>query len=86
MFFILCYKLLKFAGMKHEFIYKLDIKNLLYLHEQIENALQEKDPNEIIDYMKKIDKWKLNVRSNEEFDLLNKQYALLDSVANFNCL
>lgn len=51
-----CYKLLKFAEMKHEFIYKLDIKNLLYLHEQIESALQEKDTNEIVDYMKQIDK------------------------------
>lgn len=72
--------------MKHEFIYKLDIKNLLYLHEQIESALHDKDPNEILDYMKKIDEWKLNVKNNDDYDLLNKRYALLDSVANFNCL
>jgi hypothetical protein len=72
--------------MKHEFIYKLNIKNLLHLHEQVESALSEKDPNEILEYMKKLEEQKKNVRNNKDYDQLNKEYALLDSVANFNCL
>jgi hypothetical protein len=70
--------------MKHEFIHKLNIKNLLHLHEQVEYALSEKDPNEILEYLKKLETQKKNVRNNKDFDELNKQYALLDSIASLN--
>ena len=71
--------------MKHEFIYKLDIRNLLWLHEEIEQALADKDPNDILQYLKKLEVQKKNVRNNKEYDTVNKDIALLDSIANFNC-
>jgi ABC-type hemin transport system substrate-binding protein len=71
--------------MKHEFIYKLDIRNLLWLHEEIQQALADKDPNDILDYLKKLEVQKKNVKNNKEYDSVNKQIALLDSIANFNC-
>ena len=70
--------------MKHEFIYKLDIKNLLWLHEEIELALADKDPNEIFEYLKKLEVQKKNVRNNKEYDAVNKNIALLDGIVNFN--
>ena len=71
--------------MKHEFIYKLDIRNLLWLHEEIEQALADKDPNDILEYLKKLEVQKKNVRNNKECDSVNKDIALLDGIANFNC-
>jgi hypothetical protein len=71
--------------MKHEFIYNLDIRNLLWLHEEIEQALADKDPNDILEYLKKLEVQKNNVRNNKEYDAVNKDIALLDSIANFNC-
>jgi len=71
--------------MKHEFIYKLDIRNLLWLHEEVEHALADKDPNEILEYLKKLEVQKKNVRNNKEYDAVNRKIALLDSIANFNC-
>jgi len=71
--------------MKHDFIYKLDIRNLLWLHEEIEQALADKDPNEILEYLKKLEVQKKNVRNNKEYDAVNKNIALLDGIANFNC-
>lgn len=72
--------------MKHEFIHKLNIKNLLFLHEQIEDALKNKDANDLLEYIKKLEKQRENVRNNKDYDIINKHIALLDSVANFNCL
>jgi len=72
--------------MKHEFIHKLNIKNLLFLHEQIEDALKEQDANDLLDYIKKLEAQRENVRNNKHYDLITKHIALLDSVANFNCL
>lgn len=67
--------------MKHEFIHKLDIKNLLWLHEEIEKALADKDPNDILEYMKKLEVQKNNVRNNKEYDAVNKDISLLERVA-----
>ena len=71
--------------MKHEFIYKLDIRNLLWLYEEIEQALADKDPNDILEYLKKLEVQKKNVRNNKDYDAVNKRIALLDGIANFNC-
>jgi ABC-type hemin transport system substrate-binding protein len=71
--------------MKHEFIYKLDIRNLLWLHEEIEQALADKNPNDILEYLKKLEVQKKNVRNNKDYDSVNKDIALLDSIVNFNC-
>jgi len=87
--YIHCYKLLKFNIMstfKHEFIFKLNIKNLLFLHEQIEMALKDKDPNDLIRYLKILEQQKENAKTTDDYDSLCKSYSLLDSALNFNCL
>lgn len=71
--------------MKHEFIYKLDIRNLLWIHDEIERALADKDPNDILEYLKKLEMQKKSARNNKEYDAVNKDIALLDSIVNFNC-
>jgi len=71
--------------MKHEFIYKLDIRNLLWLHEEIEQALADKNPNEILEYLKTLEVQKKNVRNNKEYDSVKRDIALLENIANFNC-
>ena len=71
---------------KHEFIFKLNIKNLLFLHEQIEMALKDKDPNDLIRYIKILEQQKDNAKTNEDYDSICKAYSLIDSALNFNSL
>ena len=66
--------------MENDFILKLEIGNLLYLNEKFEQSLLLKESNEIVNYMKKLENQKKHVKNNDEFDLINKQYALLDKI------
>lgn len=72
--------------MQHEFIFKLDIKNLLFLHEQIEEALKKKDPNDILNHMSILQKQKNNAKTNKDYDLISKQYDMLSVFSNLKCL
>ena len=72
--------------MEHEFIKKLDINNLLYLHGQICSAIRNKDANEIMEHLKKLEAQKKNCRNNKEYKLIEKDCEILETVINFNCL
>ena len=72
---------------------QLDVEALLRAREYsafIENQeiLMEEakgHEEEILEYLKKLEVQKKNVRNNKEYDSVNKDIALLDSIANFNC-
>jgi hypothetical protein len=63
--------------MKHEFIHKLSIMNLLWLKEEINSALKEKDPNEILEYIKKLELQQKKARNNKELDRIDNQIKIL---------
>ena len=72
--------------MNDHFIEKLDIKNLLWLIKTAEDSLLKKDANDILEYIKKLEKQKDNVTNQKDYDQINKEIALLDHVANFYCI
>lgn len=71
--------------MDQSFADKLSLKNLLMINEIVDNAIKKKEPNEIIETMEKLSKQQQNVRSNKEYDQIQRQLDLLDTVAKFNC-
>ena len=54
------------------------------INEVVDNAIKKKEPNEIIETMEKLSKQQNHVRSNEEYDQIQRQLDLLDTVAKFN--
>lgn len=70
--------------MKHEFISKLNLNNLLYLHEQVCLAISNKDANEIMEEIKKLETQKANCKNNRDYKQLEKQCKILETVIKFN--
>lgn len=71
--------------MKHEFIFKLNLNNLLYLHEEICTAINNKDANEIMEELKKLETQKTNCKNNRDYKQCEKRIKILEAVINFNC-
>jgi hypothetical protein len=68
--------------MNAKFINKLAIQNLLWLHDQVEAAIRAKDPNEILEYLIRLDGWSKKVNTQAEFETLTKHIELLEKAAN----
>lgn len=66
--------------MKYEFIHDLNLKNLLWLHNEIENAIADKKPDEILEYIKKLEEQKKSVRNNKEYEYICKEIAIIKNI------
>ena len=69
------------SDFKHEFIHKLDVKNLLFIRNQIDMALKDKNANEILARIKILEQQKIHAKTREDYVEITKDCDLLCSIA-----
>jgi hypothetical protein len=69
------------SNFKHEFINQLDVKNLLFLRNQIDIALNAKDANDILERIKVLENQKIHAKTREDHYEICKDCDLLYSIA-----
>ncbi len=69
------------SNFKHEFIHKLDVKNLLFIRNQIDMALKEKNANEILERIKVLEQQKIHAKTREDYVEIIKDCNLLYAIA-----
>lgn len=69
------------SNFKHEFIHKLDVKNLLFIRNQIDMALKDKNANDILARIKVLEQQKINAKTREDFAEIIKDCNLLYAIA-----
>ena len=66
--------------MTQDFLTKLTLTNLLYMKDNIEKVISEKDPNEVFATIKKLDEQLKNVKNNKDYDLIKKNIDFLNEL------
>ena len=69
------------SDFKHEFIHKLDVKNLLFIRNQIDMALKDKNAYQILARIKVLEQQKVHAKTREDYAEIIKDCDLLYSIA-----